>query len=95
MSGYEWKSPTMSEAERMRKEREEKERVEMESSLKPCPFCGMEARLDKFGSVVVVGCDTIGCFCNIGSNPIFKTMDEARKAWNKRSDEKSGTVRRL
>ncbi len=103
MSEYKWQSPTMLEAERIRKEREESEMMEKEPSLKPCPFCGMEARIDKFGSVVVVGCDTIGCFCNIGSNPIFKTKDEATKAWNKRSveetplvwDEKAGTVRRL
>lgn len=100
MSEYKWQSPTMLEAERIRKEREEKEMVEKEPSLKPCPFCGMEARIGKFGSVVVVGCDTIGC---VGHIPVFKSKDEATKAWNKRSveetplvwDEKAGTVRRL
>ena len=51
--------------------------------LKPCPFCGSEAHIEEHKMVRVwyeVRCDN----CDAGTG-IWKTPDEAIKAWNVRS----------
>ena len=60
-----------------------KERNRM-SELKPCPFCGGEARIEKdeSGHNSVVIC--FGCFINDEYNMWYQTKQEAIKAWNHR-----------
>ena len=57
------------------------------STLKPCPFCGEKNDVhiawyhyDDIGSKAVVECRN--CFCSSG---YYKNVDEAIKAWNKRT----------
>ena len=55
------------------------------SDLKPCPFCGSEARLlddTSHSTAVWVGCATIGCF---GHDQWEETEAEAIAAWNRRA----------
>ena len=54
-----------------------------ETKLKPCPFCGSEAHIEERKMVRIwyeVRCDN----CDAGTG-IWKTPDEAIKAWNTRS----------
>jgi len=55
----------------------------MSEELKPCPFCGGEARLN---DAVVVECETDNCFGNAVDEVYFETAKEAVKAWNVRTD---------
>ena len=48
------------------------------TELKPCPFCGGEAKLSSNGKeVVCLGCEALGPFCD--------TEAEAIEAWNRRA----------
>jgi Lar family restriction alleviation protein len=55
-------------------------------TLKPCPFCGAEARLKESYDVCLVGCTK----CNAqvqdsqSSDPDFNAKEDAIKQWNKR-----------
>ncbi len=52
-----------------------------DDELKPCPFCGGGARNDEeFGvwNIVCMRCNTMG--------PDAKTVEEAIKAWNTRTE---------
>lgn len=55
--------------------------------LKPCPFCGGAAKLQR-GLTWLIGCDTRGC---IGYRPYsldrdYETAEEAAEAWNRRAE---------
>ena len=58
------------------------------TKLKPCPFCGGEAKIIQ-GSLYYgyrVGCENRWCLMH----PItfsYQTKEEAIKAWNKRADD--------
>ena len=56
------------------------------SELKPCPFCGGEAKLDvhKFGALG----DTFGIRCSecqAQTRGFYNTANEAAEAWNRRT----------
>ena len=56
--------------------------------LKPCPFCGREAKLQE-GLTWLIGCDTRGC---IGFRPYsldrdYESAEEATRAWNRRAND--------
>jgi hypothetical protein len=57
--------------------------------LKPCPFCGGEARVgrDSFSGLFCVGCLNDECLGFSGLGWIYKKEEEAIEAWNKRSNE--------
>lgn len=52
--------------------------------LKPCPFCGGEARIQTFHFRYRVGCGTTGCIAG-RINRAFDTPEEAAAAWNRRA----------
>lgn len=48
--------------------------------LKPCPFCGSEAKFtEPYKNIYVVSCPN----CGVGS-AIFSNLGEAIEAWNRR-----------
>ncbi len=56
--------------------------------LKPCPFCGEEARLDiseekSCETTYDIDCYGKGCFRPINNFP-FESKEQAIKAWNRR-----------
>lgn len=60
-----------------------------EIKLKPCPFCGGEAKVgyaindyNRWG----VSCNTCGCVVEVGFGDYEDTMEEAVKAWNRRAE---------
>lgn len=55
----------------------------MSNKLKPCPFCGGEAEIERqYHGGYVVYCQNENCGC-----AIFGNRDEVLKAWNTRADE--------
>ena len=58
--------------------------VEDPDALKPCPFCGGEARVSKtsFGDHYYIECDYCGA-----STPEFGREDTARESWNVRTEK--------
>ena len=85
----------MMKIEAEQKKREEEEKKKQEDETKPCPFCGMKPQVVKPSFMWSIGCQTIGCFCNIGMNPLFKTKREAIDTWNKRLGEELGAAKEL
>lgn len=58
----------------------------MEPILKPCPFCGRSAVIDRLGNKHygdMFGVSCIGCFGEISVR--FETEQRAAEAWNKRT----------
>lgn len=53
--------------------------------LKPCPFCGGEARIQTFHFRYRVGCGTNGCIAG-RFNRAFDTPEKAAAAWNRRAE---------
>ena len=60
----------------------------MKAKLKPCPFCGGEARIsprkDSSGAYLILGCFNEDCQIR---DPIVvekNTLKTAQKAWNRR-----------
>lgn len=56
--------------------------------LKPCPFCGGEAKLDvhvfgKLGNTFGIRCTE----CQAQTRGFYDTADEATEAWNRRADD--------
>ena len=57
--------------------------------LKPCPFCGGEADIHiTDDGYYVVGCSTLGCYCNAYESdiPEFPIEEYAIQAWNRRAE---------
>ena len=50
-----------------------------EERLKPCPFCGGEARVTGYKSFWIV------CKECLSESTVFDTKNEAIKAWNRRT----------
>lgn len=55
------------------------------SDLKPCPFCGGEAKLDIFADMYVVHCKNYGCQCQTTAHC---RKEDAVEAWNRRTGGK-------
>lgn len=57
----------------------------MREELKPCPFCGSEARFEVDGERGWICCSNEDC--TAWDTEIFSTTDEAIKAWNTRAEK--------
>ena len=59
----------------------------MSSDLKPCPFCGGEARIiaKPYEPKVCVGCDDDTCLGFSGLGWLYDSEKEAAEAWNRRA----------
>lgn len=59
----------------------------MSKYLKPCPFCGSEARLMQWGSsniIYIIRCSNPDCPVPIVRNPAGSDLDEVINEWNRR-----------
>ena len=62
--------------------------MEITPELKPCPFCGGEARVERDSfSGSYVGCLNDECLGFLGLGWIYETEEEAIDAWNRRANE--------
>ena len=64
------------------------------SDLKPCPFCGGEAKTEQverihYGTVYRVGCHTDGCKGWWYESVLYRTEAKAIEAWNTRTPEQA------
>lgn len=62
------------------------------SGLKPCPFCGGEARIiaKPYEPKVCVGCDDDTCLGFSGLGWPYDSEKEATEAWNRRAERSGG-----
>ena len=70
------------------------------SDLKPCPFCGGEAKIcgPDDERMSYVACSNIACYCALGEDydrdampdHSFATEEDATKAWNTRASADGG-----
>lgn len=60
----------------------------MSEELKPCPFCGGEARIiaKPYEPKVCVGCDDDTCLGFSGLGWLYDSEKEATEAWNSRAE---------
>ena len=59
-----------------------------ESQLKPCPFCGSKARLNNSFGWFTARCTAKIPNCDVFPETMaYRTIEEAIKAWNTRSEE--------
>lgn len=60
----------------------------MSEELKPCPFCGGEARIiaKPYEPKVCVGCDDDTCLGFSGLGWLYDSDKEATEAWNRRAE---------
>lgn len=67
----------------------------MRSGLKPCPFCGGEARIiaKPYEPKVCVGCDDDTCLGFSGLGWLYDSEKEATEAWNRRAERTCRMVR--
>ena len=57
-----------------------------EQKLKPCPFCGGEAKIcQEKGAYWEVACED--CYASVGVYNCYEDKGEAIEAWNKRVGE--------
>lgn len=58
----------------------------MPEKLKPCPFCGGEAKMEKNNSTVTIKCKS--CTSSVWSmvDPEWCAVDRAREYWNRRAE---------
>jgi len=63
----------------------------MSEALKPCPFCGGHAVFEPRLECSVIRCSNrlSGCPVNMRTGKNHKTFDEARSAWNTRTEERA------
>lgn len=64
------------------------------SDLKPCPFCGGEARIiaKPYEPKVCVGCDDDTCLGFSGLGWLYDSEKEATEAWNRRAERTSHRI---
>ena len=58
------------------------------AELKPCPFCGGEAKLEHLSKSSIVYCN--GCMAStksINFSPIYLSDEKAIEAWNRRAED--------
>jgi hypothetical protein len=60
-------------------------KVADEPTLKPCPFCGGDARRNQAGEWFGTGCDGSTKCPAFLSGLMYRTQDEADAAWNRRA----------
>lgn len=67
----------------------------MSEELKPCPFCGGEARIiaKPYEPKVCVGCDDDTCLGFSGLGWLYDSEKEAIEAWNRRAERTCRMVR--
>ena len=53
------------------------------TTLKPCPFCGGEARVQSYYRDYAIYCFK----CNASTRKFYPTREEAEKAWNRRAND--------
>ena len=53
------------------------------SELKPCPFCGADAKVEDYGSFKIVGCSKLSMLC---PNPRMTVYNNDFSHWNKREE---------
>lgn len=59
--------------------------MEERSELKPCPFCGKKARLQRIGKSYYVTCD--GSYCKIKPTTwAYSVKEKAIEEWNRRAN---------
>lgn len=56
-----------------------------EPKLKPCPFCGGEAKMvETYSGDIKIGCENLGCLGCYENNAFFSFKEDAIESWNKR-----------
>ena len=53
------------------------------TTLKPCPFCGGEARVRAYPHDYAICCYK----CDASTRKFFPTREEAERAWNRRATD--------
>lgn len=61
------------------------------SDLKPCPFCGADAKVTNHGSFKIAECSNLSMLC---PNPTMTVYNDDFKYWNTRIDPKELTTLR-
>lgn len=58
------------------------------TEIKPCPFCGGEAKLQRFGRFYYISCENENCECLVESG-YMNTEESAVESWNRRANDDS------
>ena len=59
----------------------------MKDKLKPCPFCGGEARIIEHEFTGANNTYGIKCECGTQGFQFWESIDEAIEAWNRRAED--------